>query len=139
MKLWIIIALSTLILENKTDEFTITFKTDTDEFSVEVNSMKSTFWNLYIPDESDKNKLIPINYKIDKDGLFKTVLLGDIKMNEFINFSGVDWDKADKVKLQKEGATDINIIRDEDKKTLQFSQKDGGLIANKEEIIVTWK
>lgn len=139
MKLWIIIALSTLLVENKTDEFSVTFKTDTDEFSLNVSSIKSTYWNIYIPDDSDKNKLIPMNYTITKDGIFRTILLDDIKMNEFINFTNVDWEKTNKVKLLKEGAKDIRIERDEENKTIRFTQKKGKMISEEEEITVKWK
>ena len=139
MKLWIIIAISTLLLENKTDEFSVNFKTDTDEFSLDVSAIKSTYWNIYIPDEADKNKLIPMNYTIKKDGVFRTILLDDIKMNEFIDFANVDWEKTNKVKLMKEGAKDIKIERDEENKTIRFTQKKGTFLAEKEEITVTWK
>ena len=139
MKLWIIIAISTLLLENKTDEFSVNFKTDTDEFSLDVSAIKSTSWNIYIPDEADKNKLIPMNYTIKKDGVFRTILLDDIKMNEFIDFANVDWEKTNKVKLMKEGAKDIKIERDEENKTIRFTQKKGTFLAEKEEITVTWK
>jgi hypothetical protein len=139
MKLWIIIAISTLMLENKTDEFTVTFKTNTETFSFDVSAIKSTYWNIYIPDEADKNKLIPMNYTIKKDGIFRTILFNDIKMNELINFADVDWEKTDKIKLLKDGAKDIKVERDEENKTLKFKQKKGKLIADGEEITVKWK
>jgi hypothetical protein len=139
MKLWIIIAISTLMLENKTDEFTVTFKTNTETFSFDVSAIKSTYWNIYIPDEADKNKLIPMNYTITKDGIFRTILLNDIKMNEIINFTDVDWEKTDKVKLLKEDAKDIKIERDEENKTLIFKQKKGKMIPEGEEVTVKWK
>ncbi|MDF1548744.1 MAG: hypothetical protein P1P88_13050 [Bacteroidales bacterium] len=139
MKLWIIIALSTLLLENKTDKFTITFKSDNEEFKLDVSAIKSTYWNIYIPDEADKNKLIPLNYMMSKEGVFRTILMGELKMNEFINFNGVDWDKTNKVGMLQEGAKDINIERLDDKKMIRFSQKNGKLIGDKEEITVTWE
>ncbi len=139
MKLWIIIAISTLVLENKTDEFSITFKSDTDVYTLDVSAIKSTYWNIYIPDESDKNKLIPMNYTITKEGIFRTILLNDLKMNEFINFTDVDWEKTNKVKLLKKGAKDLRINRDEENKTLSFSQKKGEMITDDEEITVKWK
>ncbi|NJO91541.1 MAG: hypothetical protein HC831_23205 [Chloroflexia bacterium] len=139
MKLWIIIAISTLMLENKTDEFTVTFKTNTETFSFDVSAIKSTYWNIYIPDEADKNKLIPMNYTISKDGIFRTILFNDIKMNEFINFTDVDWEKTDKVKLLKEDAKDIKIERDDENKTIRFKQKKGKMIPEEEEITVKWK
>ena len=139
MKLWIIIALSTLLLENKTDEFSINFKTDTEEFVFEVSAIKSTYWNIYIPDEADKNKLIPLNYTINKEGVFKTILMGEIKMQEIIDFTGVDWNKVSKVKLLKEGSKDIQIERFDDKKMIRFSQKKGDLIPENEEVTVSWK
>lgn len=139
MKLWIIIALSTLLLENKTDKFTITFKSDNEEFKLDVSAIKSTYWNIYIPDEADKNKLIPLNYMMSKEGVFRTILMGELKMNEFINFNGVDWDKTNKVGMLQEGAKDINIERLDDKKMILFSQKNGKLIGDKEEITVTWE
>ena len=139
MKLWIIIAISTLLLENKTDEFTVTFKTNNEAFSFDVSSIKSTYWNIYIPDEADKNKLIPMNYTITKDGIFRTILMNDIKMNEFINFTNVDWGKTDKVKMLKEGAKDLKIERDDENKTIRFKQKKGKMIGDGEEITVKWK
>jgi len=139
MKLWIIIALSTLLLENKTDEFSITFKNETEEFKLDVSSIKSTYWNIYVPDEADKNKLIPINYTITKDGIFRTILMGDLKMNEFVNFNGVDWEKVTKIAPVKEGAKDILIERDDKNKTIRFIQKNGDMITDKEEITVSWK
>lgn len=139
MKLWIIIAISTLLLENKTDEFTITFKSEAETFSFDVSEMKSTYWNIYIPDEADKNKLIPMNYTITKDGVFRTILMNDIKMNEIIDFANMDWEKADKIKLLKDGAKDIKIERDEKNKVLKFKQKKGKLIGENEEISVKWK
>jgi len=139
MKLWIIIALSTLLLENKTDEFSVTFKSETDEFSLNVSAIKSTYWNIYIPDEADKNKLIPMNYTITKEGIFRTILMNDLKMNEFIDFTNVDWEKTNKIKLLKEGAKDIRVERDEANKTIRFTQKKGKMITDKEEITVKWK
>ncbi len=139
MKLWIIIAISTLMLENKTDEFTVTFKTNTETFSFDVSAVKSTYWNIYIPDEADKNKLIPMNYTITKDGIFRTILFNDIKMNEIIDFTDVDWENTDKVKLLKEDAKDIKIERDEENKTLRFKQKKGKMIPEGEEVTVKWK
>ncbi len=138
IKLWIIIAISTLLVENKTDEFSIHFQNPDDEFSIESSFIKSTYWNVYVHDEADKQKMIPINYIISKDGVFKTILLNDVMLNTFVEFDGVNWAKVNKIKLLKDGEGDIKISRNEKDSTIVLTQRRGKLFNDNEKIIIKW-
>ncbi len=138
IKLWIIIAISTLLVENKTDEFSITFKTPSEEFTIESGAIKSTYWNAYVQDDSDKHKVVPINYTISKSGVFKTILLNDVMLNKFVQFENVNWAKINKIKLLEDGESYIRVSRDEKNKTIILSQKRGKLFDDNEQIIIKW-
>ncbi len=138
MKLWIIIAISTLMVENKTDEFSINFKSQTDEFTIKANAIKATYWNVYVPDEADKQKIIPINYNISKKGKFKTILFDEIKMNEFVNFNDVNWNNVNRIKLHKKGESDILVLRNDRENKIILKQKRGSMITDNEVITIQW-
>lgn len=138
MRLWIIIAISTLLVENKADEFSISFNTPKDDFTIQASAIKSTYWNIYVPDEGDKHKLIPINYTISKDGIFKTILLNEIKMSEFVDFNNVNWDKTKTIRLLKNNAPNISIKRNEKEKTIKLVSAKSDLFADNEEVVIKW-
>ncbi len=138
IKLWIIIAMSTLLVENKTDEFTISFDKPNDSFTLKASAIKSTYWNVYIPDEADKNKIIPINYTISKNGVFKTILLNDVRMNEFVEFNNVNWDKINSIKLLKDKGGKIKIKRNEKEKTIRLSSNNSDFFSDNEEVTIKW-
>ncbi len=138
MKLWIIIAVSTFLVGNKTDEFSITFKTPDDEFTIYSSSIKATYWNVYVRDDVDKKKLVPINYTVSKDGVFKTILLNDVMMNKFVQFDGVDWNKTKSINLLKAGEGKIKVTRNLKDSSIVLTQKKGEFFVDNESIIIKW-
>ncbi len=138
--LWIIISLVTNLSGDYSKDFTLTVETESKEIQFDIFKMYGNSWTVIFPKKDEKDRDIPINYKIEDETIFNFFLLEEkIDLNKFIDAENIDWKKVEKIKLLKEltDKGENTIIIERNDKGFSMSQKEG-FLKKYDKITVQW-
>lgn len=138
--IWLIIALSTQLLNGHTSEYTLRMIGPNEKSEVEIFRLEGEIWNMNIKGSDGLTR--PLNFRLNENTEFHTLLDNTaIKVADFFEIEDINWRMVEKINFKnspKEGPLIIKRDLNQGQITI-FQEKGHFLQPFQGKIEVSWK